>query len=385
MGLTDEVGSALRREYRKHLLMDLGTPLPFILLAVLFIRFTVGDVPSDGWIVGGVAVGAAVLAVVEYIVERWLSRKGKLGIVLYLFFVVIGSCLLAILSAVLFPDRNLLLHFPYFLTFVPIRSLIPVFFLLRDYERLKEGAFCETVGRVQEGARVEDAAVGRIAYRRFEDELTHEVHLLRVGILVPDRRYRVFFLPHSGLAVAEELTEEAERDPFGHVHSTEDAFAAQESPQERPQESGERREESPRRDGVATGDRQRAVRYGRAAVICRYGSVAGLVIAVIASLGAEGDLLPFFLIVPSVVCGLLSGYFKKRELRMICTVRVTAVCVDTVRRHRGKHSHIFPIVEYEVGGRTYTTELEIDCTRNSEGETYTIYYDPQDPQTVRVE
>ena len=82
---------------------------------------------------------------------------------------------------------------------------------------------------------------------------------------------------------------------------------------------------------------------------------------------------------------ILSEVFKSKELKIRCTKRTTAFCVDTVRRKSGKHSTRHPIVEFEVNGVTHTVELSISCSRDAVGDLYTIYYDPLDPGTVRAE
>ena len=80
----------------------------------------------------------------------------------------------------------------------------------------------------------------------------------------------------------------------------------------------------------------------------------------------------------------MGGIFKDKELKLRCTARTTAFCIDTVRRRSGKTSVRHPIVEYEVKGVTYTAELQVSCSRNSVGETFPIDYDPLDPKTVRT-
>ena len=81
---------------------------------------------------------------------------------------------------------------------------------------------------------------------------------------------------------------------------------------------------------------------------------------------------------------LLGDYFKKQDRKLRCTRRTTARCIDTVRRKSGKHSHLYPIVGFEVDGVSYTAELSVTCSHSSVGELYPIYYDPLDPESVRV-
>lgn len=90
----------------------------------------------------------------------------------------------------------------------------------------------------------------------------------------------------------------------------------------------------------------------------------------------------FLLIFASMI---LSEVFKSKELKLRCTRRATAFCVDTVRRKSGKVSTRHPIVEYEVKGVTHTAELNISCSRDAVGDLYAICYDPLDPDTVHPE
>ena len=82
---------------------------------------------------------------------------------------------------------------------------------------------------------------------------------------------------------------------------------------------------------------------------------------------------------------ILSEVFKGKELKIRCTKRTTAFCIDTVRRRSGKHSTRHPIVEFEVKGVTHTVELSVSCSRDAVGDLYTLYYDPLDPDVVRPE
>ena len=135
-------------------------------------------------------------------------------------------------------------------------------------------------------------------------------------------------------------------------------------------------------------ERQRAARYAMAAKVCM---VLGFIGLGLVFLGAvllkihDGSLSVLPLVLPLIAVVLLGNYFQGKERKLRCTKRTTAHCIDTVRRHSGKHVRRHPIVEYEADGVILTTELSVTCTRSAVGELYTIYYDPLDPSTVRVE
>ena len=90
-------------------------------------------------------------------------------------------------------------------------------------------------------------------------------------------------------------------------------------------------------------------------------------------------------LIPFIICFFLCGICRRRALMLICTKRTTAHCLYTVRHRSGKSYHRHPVVEFEADGKTYTAELPVSCPRCSEGELYTIYYDPLDPNTIRPE
>ena len=134
-------------------------------------------------------------------------------------------------------------------------------------------------------------------------------------------------------------------------------------------------------------DRQKAAKYATAAKVCRMLTFLCFGIVFVGAISAKvtdtSPILIFFFI-PLIIVALLNSHFKHQELKLRCTKRTTAFCIDTVRRRSGKHSHLHPIVEYEVDGVRHTAELSVTCTRGAVGETYTIYYDPLAPDTVRV-
>ena len=81
----------------------------------------------------------------------------------------------------------------------------------------------------------------------------------------------------------------------------------------------------------------------------------------------------------------LTHHFRKRELLLLCTARTTATCVGTDWHSSGRYLHLRPIVTYEVDGKPYTAKLSVSCPKSATGQLYTIYYDPQNPETVRAD
>ena len=92
-------------------------------------------------------------------------------------------------------------------------------------------------------------------------------------------------------------------------------------------------------------------------------------------------------LIPVGTMVLLGTHFKRQEMKLRCTIRVTAFCVETVRRRSvaGMSYNYHPVVEFEADGEKRTAELASTCTQDAVGETYVIYYDPLDPSVVREE
>ena len=135
-------------------------------------------------------------------------------------------------------------------------------------------------------------------------------------------------------------------------------------------------------------ERKKAAGYARAAVVCRvltYVFFGAAFIGVAVTKGTVNTPVVMLSTLPFLLASvILYGVFKNKDLRIRCTQRTTACCIDTVHRRSGKYLHRYPVVEYEVDGVHYTAELHISCGRHAVGETYTIYYDPLDPHTVLV-
>ncbi len=421
----DQKIQSLRKAYQKNLWFNLSAVITSLLFATFML---VGEVIPDPLMACIAAGVGAIAAVADYAIERALYRKGKNA-----FFVMVLCMVLPLLAlgAVVtlgrLPWTSGASFLPYVAAFIFLRAAIPLIQLLRDGSRLRENDPCETVGAVKKNTRrVEGGREGE-SYLLFEDELTSEVHLLRVNHLSPAHRYRVFYLPHSGLAVGEEIPDDVTFDPFGNPtrrevseETVEEDFAhaAQGSYTEKPdydedggyapktddsedesntarsfcdepytsEGSGETVYRDSRYDPNSP-DRQKAAKYAASAKICKVlGYVCFGVIFVGALLMKPLDTSPVLLLglIPLIIFLLLGSHFQNMELKLRCTERAIAVCIDTVRRRSGKHSHLHPIVEYEVEGVRHTAELSVTCTRGAVGETYTIYYDPLEPDTVRV-
>ena len=413
---------SLRKLYNRTLWSYIGVAALSVAATAFLV---VGNMISNGQALHWVAaawVGLA-LAAVEYLIERTLYKKGKKGafilpafmmglLVLYVLFMKSGLI-----------DGLLLLFYPLVLGFVAGRPLIPAISLLRDAGALRDGDLSETVGRIKAGTHRKNTESGRGAYVLFEDELTHEVHLLHMGHISPLHRYRVFFLPHSGLAVGEVIPDNVTFDPFGNpiereveepitekpayseesyaekAAYTEESYTAkpdysEEEPAEKPWYQNpeafstnppkpEPKEDTSMPDPNSP-ERIRAANFGKASKICKILTFVfmGVMFLGLITTRSPSMMALFFLMIPMIV---LSEVFKSKELKIRCTRRATAFCVDTVRRRSGKHSHRYPIVEFEAGGVTHTVELSVSCFRDAVGDIYTLYYDPLDPDVVRPE
>ncbi len=136
-------------------------------------------------------------------------------------------------------------------------------------------------------------------------------------------------------------------------------------------------------------ERQRAARLMAASKVFKILYMVGAFGLLVVSLLLEDTLTHsvglLLGLTPFIICFILCGVCKRQALKLICTKRTTAHCLYTVSHRSGKSYHRHPVVEFEVDGETYTAELPVSCSRHSEGELYTVYYDPLDPNTVRPE
>lgn len=412
---------SLRKLYNRTLWSYIGIAALSVAATAFLV---VGNMIHNGQALHWVAaawVGLA-LAAVEYFIERTLYKKGKKGafilpafmmglLVLYVLFMKSGLI-----------DGLLLLFYPLVLGFVAGRPLIPAISLLRDAGALRDGDLSEAVGRIKAGTHRKNTESGRGAYVLFEDELTHEVHLLHMGHISPLHRYRVFYLPHSGLAVGEVIPDNVTFDPFGNpiereveepitekpdyseesyaekADYTEESYTVKPDYKEEPTEkpwyqnpeafSADPPKPEPRDDTSMpdpnSPERIKAANFGKASKICKVLTFVfmGVMFFGVITTQSPSMMALFFLMIPMII---LSEVFKSKELKIRCTRRTTGFCVDTVRRKSGKHSHRYPIVEFEAGGVTHTVELSISCSRDAVGDIYTLYYDPLDPDVVRPE
>ena len=414
---------SLRKKYNKTLWAHIGLSALSV-AATFLLAYSPLCSPEEliPWLIAA-GVGLA-LAIVEYAIERALFKRGKrIHRLMSVFFFVILLLLFTLWDAGAFGGYALQLY-PLLLGFLFTRPLIPAIGLLRDAGALRNGDPCETVGRMKSDSRREEATAGRDTYLLFEDELTHEVHLLRMGSVSPLHRYRVFYLPHSGLAVGEVIPDNVTFDPFGNpiereveederpaekLAYSEESYAekpdyTEESYTVKPDYSEEPAEKpwyqnpeafstnppkpEPKEDTSMpdpnSPERIKAANFGKASKICKILTFVfmGVMFLGVITTRSPSMIALFFLMIPMII---LSEVFKSKELKIRCTRRTTGFCVDTVRRRSGKHSHRYPIVEFEAGGVTHTVELSVSCSRDAVGDIYTLYYDPLDPDVVRPE
>lgn len=410
---SDKQIQALRKKYNKTLWTYIGVSVLSMAAAFLLVYSPLFSVDALlPWLIAAwVGLG---LSAVEYATERMLYKKGKKAGFLLVGFVLGIMLLYVILAATGVLGSYTYLLYPLVLGFMFSRPVLPAVGLLRDYGRLNEGNPCESVGRMKSGSHRETATVGKSSYLLFEDELTGEVHLLLMGSLDPAHRYRVLYLPHSGLAVGEVVPDNVTFDPFGNpverehaeretveIPETEIPAYTEETYAEKPPYTEEDMDTTAAEATYSSANpsaeelnpnspaRQKAAKFALASRVCKGLAYAGFVLTFIGGIILE-DSPGVFLVFPAFLFMfggfLLGDYFKKQDRRLRCTRRTTARCVDTVRRKSGKHSSTrHPIVGYEVNGVSYTAELSVSCTRDSVGELYPIYYDPLDPEAVRVE
>ncbi len=387
--------SSLRKKYNKTLWTYIGiSVLSMTVSFFLVYDYIAKDDSMIPWLVAaGIGLG---LAAVEYAIERVLYKKGKRGA-----FLLIGYVLGIILLYVILASTGLLgkytnLLYPLILGFMMNRPLIPAIGLLRDHGRLNDGNPCETVGRMKSDSRRWEAAVGKSSYLLFEDELTGEVRLLLMGSMDPSRRYRVLYLPHSGLAVGEVVPDDVEFDPFGNPIErddteekpayTEDAYTDKPDYSEPNDTEPPHTPPTPEELDPNSPARKKAAKFALASKISKGLAYVGVGLTFIGGIildDTPGAVLVFPAILLVFGGFLLGDYFKKQDLKLRCTRRTTARCIDTVRRKSGKHSHLHPIVGFEVDGVSYTAELSVTCSHSSVGELYPICYDPLDPESVR--
>ena len=407
---------SLRKKYNKTLWAHIGLSALSVAAAFL-LAYSPLFSPEEliPWLVAA-GVGLA-LAIVEYVIERALFKRGKrIHRLMSTIFLIVLLLLFTLWEAGAFGGYALQLY-PLLLGFLFTRPLIPAMGLLRDTGALRDGDPCETVGRMKSGSRREEATTGRDTYLLFEDELTHEVHLLRMGSVSPLHRYRVFYLPHSGLAVGEVIPDNITFDPFGNPVEREVEEAEQTTEKPDYTETGytvkpDYTEEStekpwyqnpeafsanppkpePKEDTSMpdpnSPERKRAAKFGVASKVCKVLTFVFFGGMFLGAFMAKENLNPgaMLLTIPFFVLAIiLSEIFKSKELKIRCTKRTTAFCIDTVRRRSGKTSTRHPIVEFEVKGVTHTVELSVSCSRDAVGDLYTLYYDPLAPDVVRPE
>lgn len=388
--------ASLRKKYNKTLWTYIGVSVLSMAVSFFLVyRYLSADDSLIPWLI---AAGAGlVLATIECAIERALYKRGKNADILLLGFVLGTAVVFLALTNTILLDGYTHLFLPVILGFLFNRPLIPAIGLMRDYSRLNEGNPSETVGRMKSDSRRWESAVGKSSYLLFEDELTGEVRLLLMGSMDPSRRYRVLYLPHSGLAVGEAIPDNVTFDPFGNPIErddteekpayTEDSYADKPDYSEPNDTEPPHTPPTPEELDPNSPARKKAAKFALASKVCKGLAYVGVGLTLIGGIILD-DTPGAVLVFPAVllVFGgfLLGDYFKKQDRKLRCTRRTTARCIDTVRRKSGKHSHLYPVVGFEVDGVSYTAELSVTCSHSSVGELYPIYYDPLDPESVRV-
>lgn len=371
---------ALRALFRKNLLANLGAMAAAVLAFGLFFGFGPGlHTPLSL----GISIGlGAVASITAFFIERALHKRGRSTAWVYFCVFLLPLLILLTMSrSGLFPEESIS-GILFAVCFIFFRPLISVILLLSDHRRLKEESPLEAVGRMKRYSHRDGDAPGLDTSLLFEDEPTHATLMLHTREMSPDHRYRVWYLPRTGLAVSQPIPEDAELDPFGNlIQPDADPFAS-----DAPDASGQ----EPSRPRSASLDpnspeRRRAARlalWSRACTFLSYGLIGLAFLSAVIFKTTDHAPVFFVMVFPAAGLIVLGNHLKNRGLKLRCTVQTTARCVDTVRRRTGKHSHDYPIVEFEVNGVPYTAELSVTCSPNAVGEPYTVYYDPLDPKTV---
>ena len=387
---------SLRKKYNKTFWSYVGVSVLSMAAAFFLVYSSLLAVESLlPWLIAS-GVGLA-LGAVEFAAERALYKRGKKADLLLIGFflaVLIGGIILA--EARVFGGYSYLFY-PVLLGLLFNRPLLPAIGLLLDFRSVNDGTPRESIGRMKPGTTRRSTNVGIDSYLLFEDELTGEVRLLLMGSMDPSRRYRVLYLPHSGLAVGEVIPDDVEFDPFGNPMErddteekpayTEDTYADKPDYSEPNDTEPPHTLPTPEELDPNSPARKKAAKFALASKVCKILAYAGVGFTFIGGIILD-DSPGAILVLPAIllVFGgfLLGDYFKKQDRKLRCTRRTTARCIDTVRRKSGKHSStLHPIVGYEVDGVSYTAELSVSCSQGSIGELYTICYDPLDPQSVR--
>ena len=422
----------LRKSYKKNLLSYLGIAAIFLVVGGLMlvpqILEAYDSTSPDGsegvtpllpaFIVAALAV-ALILAAAENALHKALLRRGvkRARITLVQLVWLVAVVLVAITVTHIWSPSKIA-SVAFIVAYLFMNPLFPAIGLLRDGSKLRDGDLSETVGRMKPNSRHGVGSSDTETHILFEDELTHEVHFLRISNISPNHRYRVFFLPHSGLAVGEAIPDNITFEPFGNPMEreventepftekpayTEESYTVkpdynEDAPAEKPwyQNPESFSSEPPKKQPAPSvvnldpnsPERVRAAKFRIASKVCKVLTFVFFGGIFLGAMMAKNDISPgaMLLTIPFFVGSIiLSEVFKNKELKIRCTKRTTAFCVDTVRRRSGKHTVRHPIVQYEVKGVTMTAELSISCSRDAAGDLYTIYYDPLDPSTVRAE
>ena len=94
----------------------------------------------------------------------------------------------------------------------------------------------------------------------------------------------------------------------------------------------------------------------------------------------RGPKLKYFAAVLALIClcgGVYVTFFQARGFE-----KTSATIVDFEAEHTGEDVTYYPIVDYTVGGVSYTGRLDQGSGSYSVGDTITIYYDPDNPGII---
>ncbi len=375
--------NALRTVYKRRLLSTVITATVHLVATVLLLLhlLRLKSVPPPAFFI---AVCFGILLTVScYFAERAIYRTGFSSRFAFYLMLLLPLIVLAILLfRKVIPIVDGLWGFAYAPTMILLRPLIPLIQLLRDGILLRKGTPGRSVGRMKKNTHpAQSMSAAHEWYVQFEDEVTHKKHLIRLESMSPIRRYRIWYLPHSGLAVGEIIPEKVTFDAAGNPVKRKQALMnATKAPMiydDHPD--------------AHTPKRQKAAKFGRVskAFYFLYVTLFNLPVLAFAILQIWSILLFVPLLLLSLGANILYSVFRDKELKLRCTSCTTARCVD-ITYHKFSHRHHRvsynrPVVEYTVDGVTYTKELSIRCDFFDIGKQYTVFYDPLEPEVARAE
>lgn len=371
--------NALRAVYKRRLFSTVITATVHLVATVLLL-LRLKSVPPLAFFI---AVCFGILLTVScYFAERAIYRTGFSSRFAFYLMLLLPLIVLSILLFRKVIPMDGLWGFAYAPSMILLRPLIPLIQLLRDGILLRKGTPCRSVGRMKKNTHpAQSISAAHEWYVQFEDEVTHKKHLIRLESMSPIRRYRIWYLPHSGLAVGEIIPEKVTFDASGNPVKRKQALM---KATKAPMIYGDHPD-------AHTSERQKAAKFGRVSKVfyILHITLFNLPVLAFAILQIWSILLFVPLLLLSLGANILYSVFRDKELKLRCTSCTTARCVD-ITYHKFSHRHHRisynrPVVEYTVDGVTYTKELSIRCDFFDIGKQYTIFYDPLEPEVARAE